>query len=306
MTELVKKELLSRSDMEVKVSIASCINQILRITSPNAPYGDEQMKLGRVWIGAKNGRDEAEDQNLKQDLMVAANAHISPPSSVEELLSFLESESKSTLRALDPAIKALTAKDLFNHLDVDVKVLVVLCINEIMRITAPDIPFGDEQMLKMDADFLNLIPSIFRENHPDVVFSSMGKSLKIVISQVDGGEEEKVANLNKSESLSSDDIKNGEASQPKNVLLENQSKGTSVPKGKRSSNKVDSENDGNEMNSVLGDAMLNGAGISDDSEGKPLEAICMKDDLPIERRPVERVTENRDSKHITYMQQAEK
>ncbi|CAK7338228.1 unnamed protein product [Dovyalis caffra] len=411
----------------------------------------------------------AEDQNLKQDLMVAANALILPPSSVEELLPLLEelgnclrsvtqSPSKSMLRALYPAIKALTAEELFYHVDVDVKVLVAFCINEIMRITAPDIPLGDEQMLKeffrlivaafenlsdtsswsydkrvliletfakirtfmlmMDLDCISLISQMFkhflgnlRENHPDVVFSSMGLIMILTLENIDeippqllsplldsvriGNKDvlpitrklgEKVIDncasklesymhqavkykgfpldsygkivariyekqsealkrslliyqcntpwkrlkiskkcdlasrrerkriggireqgfqgsplvptkslssgrkrkggireqgfqgspLVPTESLSSDYVKNGEASQPRNALLENQCKGTSVPKGKRSSNKVDSENDGNEMNSVLRDAVSNGTGVSDESGGKQLEPIRIK------------------------------
>lgn len=98
----------------------------------------------------------------------------------------------------------------------------------------------------------------------------------------DGGEKEKVAKLNKvfqvllqsQQSLSSNDVKNGEAPQPKNALSENQSKGESVPKGKRSSKKVHSESKGDEKNLVLRDAVLNGAGITSESGGKLLEVIC--------------------------------
>ena len=31
--------------MDVKVSVASCITEITRITAPDAPYDDEQMKV---------------------------------------------------------------------------------------------------------------------------------------------------------------------------------------------------------------------------------------------------------------------
>lgn len=37
-------------------------------------------------------------------------------------------------------------KELLNHLDVDVRVVVASCISEITRITAPDAPYDDEQM----------------------------------------------------------------------------------------------------------------------------------------------------------------
>lgn len=45
MKALITIELLRHSDMDVKVSVASCITEITRITAPNAPYNDEQMKV---------------------------------------------------------------------------------------------------------------------------------------------------------------------------------------------------------------------------------------------------------------------
>ncbi|XP_010275763.1 PREDICTED: neurofilament heavy polypeptide-like [Nelumbo nucifera] len=41
---LVAIELLRHSDMDVKVAVASCISEITRITAPDAPYDDDQMK----------------------------------------------------------------------------------------------------------------------------------------------------------------------------------------------------------------------------------------------------------------------
>ena len=48
--------------------------------------------------------------------------------------------------AVSPAMKALVVKELLNHLDEDVRVVVASCISEITRITAPDAPYDDEQM----------------------------------------------------------------------------------------------------------------------------------------------------------------
>ncbi|OVA01328.1 Tudor domain [Macleaya cordata] len=44
MKALVSNELLRHSDMDVKVALASCISEITRITAPEAPYSDDQMK----------------------------------------------------------------------------------------------------------------------------------------------------------------------------------------------------------------------------------------------------------------------
>ena len=41
---LITNKLLRHAEMDVKVSILSCIIEITRITTPNAPYKDEQMK----------------------------------------------------------------------------------------------------------------------------------------------------------------------------------------------------------------------------------------------------------------------
>ncbi|XP_052174674.1 sister chromatid cohesion protein PDS5 homolog C-like isoform X3 [Diospyros lotus] len=44
MKVLVSEELFRHSDIDVKVSVASCITDITRITAPDQPYDDEQMK----------------------------------------------------------------------------------------------------------------------------------------------------------------------------------------------------------------------------------------------------------------------
>jgi hypothetical protein len=44
MKALIAPELLRHAEMDVKVSILSCITEIKRITAPDAPYDDEKMK----------------------------------------------------------------------------------------------------------------------------------------------------------------------------------------------------------------------------------------------------------------------
>ena len=41
---LINDKLLRHVEMNVKVSVVSCIIEITRITAPDAPYKDEQMK----------------------------------------------------------------------------------------------------------------------------------------------------------------------------------------------------------------------------------------------------------------------
>lgn len=42
---LVAGKLFKHSDDDVKVAVAACISEITRITAPEAPYDDEQMKV---------------------------------------------------------------------------------------------------------------------------------------------------------------------------------------------------------------------------------------------------------------------
>ncbi|PSR89359.1 Sister chromatid cohesion protein like [Actinidia chinensis var. chinensis] len=97
------------------------------------------------------------ERGLQEELKDAGNRLLTTPSSTHELLSLLDklehllsrveqAPSKSMRDALRPLMKALTAQNLLRHSDIDVKVSVVSCINEIMRVTAPDAPFDDEPM----------------------------------------------------------------------------------------------------------------------------------------------------------------
>lgn len=97
------------------------------------------------------------DKELEEQLLAAGNKLLQSPSSVDELLPLLDqvenclsrveqSPPKSMQHALSPSLKALVAKNLLRHSDVDVKVAVASCISEITRITAPEAPYDDEQM----------------------------------------------------------------------------------------------------------------------------------------------------------------
>ncbi|KAG8639428.1 uncharacterized protein LOC110631345 isoform X2 [Manihot esculenta] len=86
-----------------------------------------------------------------------------------------QSPSKPVQRALNPVMKALTSNELFNHLDTDVKVSVASSICEIMKITAPDSPFGDEQLKEV----FKLIVAAF-DNISDISSRSYLKRVSIL------------------------------------------------------------------------------------------------------------------------------
>ncbi|XP_043695033.1 nucleolar and coiled-body phosphoprotein 1 isoform X2 [Telopea speciosissima] len=53
MKALIADDLLRHSDTDVKVAVSSCISEITRITAPDAPYDDEQMKeIFQLIVGA--------------------------------------------------------------------------------------------------------------------------------------------------------------------------------------------------------------------------------------------------------------
>ena len=47
---MVGDQLLRHSDNDVKVAVASCISEITRISAPDAPYDDDQMKVCGIFI----------------------------------------------------------------------------------------------------------------------------------------------------------------------------------------------------------------------------------------------------------------
>ena len=45
-TAFISDQLFRHSNMDVKVSVLACITELVRISAPQAPYTDEQMKVG--------------------------------------------------------------------------------------------------------------------------------------------------------------------------------------------------------------------------------------------------------------------
>ncbi|GFZ07785.1 hypothetical protein Acr_19g0007220 [Actinidia rufa] len=95
---------------------------------------------------------------------------------VENILSSVEqSPSESMRNALSLSAKALVANNFLRHPDVDMKVAVAACFSEITRITAPDVPYDDNQMRVV----LQLIVSSF-ENLSDKSSKSYDKRISIL------------------------------------------------------------------------------------------------------------------------------
>ncbi|KAK9162521.1 hypothetical protein Syun_003423 [Stephania yunnanensis] len=57
--------------------------------------------------------------------------------------------------AMEPSLKALVSENIREHSDVNVKVAAASCVSEITRITAPDAPFEDEQMMDLAKELLD-------------------------------------------------------------------------------------------------------------------------------------------------------
>ncbi|EEF27513.1 conserved hypothetical protein [Ricinus communis] len=78
--------LLNNLNVDVKVSVASCICEIMRSTAPDAPCGDEQMKKLRGMT-----MEVKKEEELADNVEAAGNALLSrpDPSSVYQLLLLL-------------------------------------------------------------------------------------------------------------------------------------------------------------------------------------------------------------------------
>ncbi|CAI0416505.1 unnamed protein product [Linum tenue] len=125
---------------------------------------------------------------IQRQLVDAGNRLANPPSSVDELLPLLgqvesylakleQSPTDSTQRALAPAQNALVTDQLLRHPDADVRVAVAACISEILRITAPNVPYDDEQMVGV----LELIVSSF-DNLDDTTNRAYSKTVVMLES----------------------------------------------------------------------------------------------------------------------------
>ncbi|KAG5379956.1 hypothetical protein IGI04_027798 [Brassica rapa subsp. trilocularis] len=95
--------------------------------------------------------------DLARSLIDAGNRLLKPPPSADELLALLN-ETECLLRdvgqgqplsmqhALIPSKNALVSSGLLTHPDSEVRVSLASCLTEIVRITAPRAPYGDDQM----------------------------------------------------------------------------------------------------------------------------------------------------------------
>ncbi|KMZ71150.1 hypothetical protein ZOSMA_187G00230 [Zostera marina] len=81
-----------------------------------------------------------------------------PPSDMRALCTFLEeshillfiiaqSPSPDIYDGLKSIMQSIISTDLLEHFDEDIRVDVVACLSEIIRITAPNLPYGDETMM---------------------------------------------------------------------------------------------------------------------------------------------------------------
>jgi hypothetical protein len=50
---LIADKLMKHSDVDVKVAVASCLIDLTRITAPEAPYNDRQMKVCLIILYCK-------------------------------------------------------------------------------------------------------------------------------------------------------------------------------------------------------------------------------------------------------------
>jgi hypothetical protein len=62
------------------------------------------------------------------------------------LVRLVQKKTRSMVDTLSPIKAVLISRDLLDHPDPDVKLVVTSCLTEIVRLTAPDAPYGDDVM----------------------------------------------------------------------------------------------------------------------------------------------------------------
>ncbi|KAJ4884771.1 Tudor/PWWP/MBT superfamily protein [Raphanus sativus] len=117
--------------------------------------------------------------DLATSLIDAGNRLLKPPSSTDQLLALLD-ETESLLRdvgqdqplsmqhALTPSKNALVQRELLAHPDSDVRVSLASCLTQIVRVAAPQAPYGDDQM----KEIFRLTVEAFEKLADDASFSS--------------------------------------------------------------------------------------------------------------------------------------
>lgn len=97
------------------------------------------------------------EKDVERRLLQAGKKLERTPQSKDELLSILEevenclsmveqSPSETMQLAVAPSVNSLVKPELLRHQDKDVRLVVITCISEITRITAPEAPYSDETM----------------------------------------------------------------------------------------------------------------------------------------------------------------
>lgn len=75
------------------------------------------------------------------------------------LLRLHQKKTRSLFDTLSPTKAFLISRDLLDHPDPDLKLVVTSCLTEVTRISAPDPPYGDDVMLVMCCLFWEILVS---------------------------------------------------------------------------------------------------------------------------------------------------
>ncbi|XP_073296658.1 uncharacterized protein [Primulina huaijiensis] len=144
-----------------------------------APSSEERDVSADAW------NTEMEEE-LKRVLLEYGNRLLKPGDSIEELLRKLDKlehllqhlmqDRKPLIEmALKPAEEALISNALMRHKEVDVRITVVSCISEIIRLTAPKEPYDEDQMKA----FFKLVNTAYQKL-PSLAGRAYSKAVSII------------------------------------------------------------------------------------------------------------------------------
>ncbi|CAA7046934.1 unnamed protein product [Microthlaspi erraticum] len=174
---IVGDEFLNHDDVDVRVAVAACLSETLKLTSPDPPYHHDTLEdIFSLIVSSFKNLDDMSSPSYEKRISILQSVNevnawavmvgldyslVVPPSSAAELLKILENISKCLLKlqkaemepefdlywfVLFKSMRVLTKEDILNHEDVDVRVAAAACLTEAMYFTSPHFPFTRQEL----------------------------------------------------------------------------------------------------------------------------------------------------------------
>ena len=123
------------AEFHAQISFVDFID--LKIKYDQRLQGKKENLCGRLYIAGM----KLEDPSLSKEVL------LSTLEEVETCLKMVDHSPSHIMKlAVNPSLYALVKSELLRHLDDKIKLMVTSCLSEIMRISAPKVPYNDDMM----------------------------------------------------------------------------------------------------------------------------------------------------------------